>query len=400
MWKRLQRNASYSVISLVVIALLGFVAMYFNARALGVEGLGAYAAVVALGLMLETMSGMQAWQAIMALPHERENRILGAALVVSLGAATLAAVVGIGLALLLELEGGWATIFHMATLCLRIPDPFIGVLRKHDHFRFIAAARTNVAVLTVIIAAALWFAEAGLVAYVVTAALVRLAFVALLMWRAWPISPPERPTRQDIGEFVRFSIPTGLSGAVGSIKDRGIVVLLTAFADSSAVGLYAVADRIANVMQMAYRALYEAVFREMPGARDPLRLIGGIGLAGLGLAAPVLVFAYFFGADLVRIAAGPAFIGASGPLLVLLAVTTASMATLGMRAWVIVKIGPKSMLMCNTIALSALAAAPYFIGQWGAVGAAYTLLLFEAIWTLATLVLLVRNRAVLAGEVK
>ncbi|MEE4154630.1 MAG: oligosaccharide flippase family protein [Erythrobacter sp.] len=396
MWQRLRRNIGWSLGSLGFVAAAGFVTMFVNARALGVEGLGSYATVLALSLMLEALAGLQCWQAVVVLSQrnkEDEASIFGAALALNLASATVAVVIGCGIAVALGLSGGWAVYVHLATLIMRIPDPATGILRLRNAFAFIALVRSLVATASLIAALALWHYSAPLEAYIVVAGLIQAVSAGILLARGIQQCKPSWPTRPELREVLFYSLSTGGSGAIGAIRARGVVLLLNLLADPAAVGLYSLADRITSVMQMVYRAGFEAIFGEMANAARPLDLIVRFGLASLVVACLAYGFAVLFGERLIILAAGERFAPASAIFNLLVLAASASLVTLGLRAWIIVEIGPRAMLFCNSIALLSFLAAPWLISSQAETGAGLFQIAFELVWVAAALSILVRYRS-------
>lgn len=388
MWTRLKRNLGWSLTSLAFVALAGFVSTFFNARALGVEGLGIIAAILAVSLMLESLAGMQCWQAVMTLPKKGadEARIFGAALLMNLATAAVSVVIGIALTASLQLDIGWVIYVHMATLLLRIPDAAVGILRRRDLFDYIAWVRILIAALSVVAAIAFWNISAPLEAYVLAWAAIQSISAIMLIARAVSQCAPAWPSVSDLQAVTGFSLAAGGSGAVGAARKHGIVLILSAVLGPMAVGLYTVADRIAAVMQMVYRAAFEAVYREMGDAPEPLALMTRIGLGALAISGVVTGFIWLTAELLITLVGGSDF--ASGaPVLVLLVIASAiPLITLGLRAWIIIEIGPRTMLICNLVALSALALAPWLMTTFGTAGAAYAQIAFELVWALAVAV--------------
>lgn len=390
---RLSRNVGMTGLSLGVVAICGFAALYFNARALGIELLGVFAAILALSLMLEALAGMQSWQAIVTLNEENEGRIFGAALMINAGTAIIATLTGIVFLFALDFGGGWAGIFHIATLLLRLSDPAMGVLRKHNQFGYLAAVRAGVAVSTLGLAILWYFTAAPIEAYLVSSALVQTGQAALFNIRSWRFTRPKRPTQAIIRRVFAFVFPTGLSGGIGAIRQGGVLVLVGFVAGGSAAGLYAVADRIAGLMRMGYRAVFEALFREMPDIAKPASIIASVAGFGVLLSAVAVAAAHWLGPWVINLAAGAPFTPAASVLTVLVAAVSVTIVTLALRAWIIIAVGPNSMLACNVIALLALTPAPFLINNHGVPGAAWAVLISELAWTVAALIVSWRNRA-------
>ncbi len=399
MWERIVKNASWSLISLGAVALFGFGAMYFNARALGVEGLGALAGVLALSLMLEAFAGMQSWQAVLALSDGREGRVLGAALILNFATALIGVAIGWACLALIDfgLEGYalWAAAALIFSQIIRLSDPLTGVLRKFDHFGFLALVRSVTGCATFLVAIWFWSISAPLTAYLAAFALIYVANNAFLLRKVVQVCCPERPNRDEVFEVLSFCIPTGLSGAIGAIRQRGIVVLLGGIAGAGAVGFYAVADRIAALLQMLYRAMFEAVFKEMPASENRRFLVAAVAGAAFIFSCGALTAVYYLGPPVIIWVAGEAFAPSADVLTILVSAICLSLITLGLRAWVIVRIGPRVMLWCNVFALSALLAAPVLISHYGAVGAALTQIAFEALWLIAITAVLIKKAIVL-----
>lgn len=393
MWQRLRTNASYSVIAMGITAALGIGSMFFNARALGVELLGVYASVLALSLMLEALSGSQLWQAVVALGNGREPEILGAALAINAGTGLIAALAGFAVLSLTDIQGGWTAYILIATLIVRFPDPVTGLLRRHDRFGLIAFVQALAAFLAAIAAMTFWYFNAELYLYFLSAAAIAILNFAILLGATLRHCRPVMPSSSALREVLAFAVPTSLSGAIGALRVRGIVLMLAAISGAAATGLYAVAERIGSVMQMAYRALFEAVFREMSDAEKPVILALGVGAGGLLLSIVATIGAYLLGDFVVTIVAGPDFITSAQVLVLLIVASGVTLTFMGLRALIIVKLGPKAMLACNAISALTLLAAPVLIAEYGVLGAAYTHILFEVTWIVpATLVFLYWSR--------
>jgi O-antigen/teichoic acid export membrane protein len=392
MWKRLSTNIGWSLISLGIVAISGIFVMYFNTRSLGVEGLGAYVTVLAIALMIETLAGMQSWQAMIALTvNERDlSEKFGAALAVNFVLAILGTLIGFVIAFAIELEGAWAAYFHLGTLLFRLPDPALGVLRWHNMFRFIAVIRSAIAITTVLVMIILWSREAALETYLVSSAILYVLSAVALNVQAIRTCFPTYPSHSSVRQVMRFSAAAGGSGAIGAIKARGVVLILDAYAGAAAVGFYAVADRIVSIMQMAYRAAFEVVFREFTRLIDKKGMMSGITLSSLLLSVVAYLLNDFFGATVISLVAGDSFGDSLDILVWLIIVSAVNLTTLGLRAWAIHRLGPQSMLKANFAALFSLFAAPFLIIRFGGVGAALVLLTFEAIWLVVTISMVLR----------
>ncbi|MEP0391108.1 MAG: oligosaccharide flippase family protein [Erythrobacter sp.] len=394
MWERLRKNIGWSLLSMIIVAFSGIFIVYFNTRSLGVEGLGAYATILAFGLMIEALAGMQAWQAVVALADNEQDLAdtFAAALLINGGLAALGVVFGCAIAFIIKLEGGWAVYAHLSTLLIRLPDPALGVLRWHNKFGFIAVVRSTIALASMAVVTALWWIDASLEVYIISAGILYGISSIALNIEAVHSCTPKWPRKASIRRVLSFSLPAGGSGAVGTLRARGVVLLLDAFAGSAAVGLYTVADRIASVMQLFYRAAFEAIFAELSkfDRRSGIILRFSAGLFVLSIAA--WISAELLGGWVVAIIAGPEFKLAAEVLVWLVIVAGVNLVTMGARAWVVLKLGPQTMLIANLISLLAMVIAPWLIIRSGAIGAATVLLLFEAIWIIAITALIMRAR--------
>jgi O-antigen/teichoic acid export membrane protein len=279
----------------------------------------------------------------------------------------------------------------MATIALRVQDPSSGILRFHDRFTWIAAIQIGQAFAMIVVAWILWYQEASLPAYLIATAIVPICAAGALFVLASRIVRPVRPTRAVLREVLFFSIPVGLSGTIGAFRQRGLVLLLGLLSGPAAVGIYSVADRIASVMGMAHATFFQASFREVQTYRPLSRFVLFTGLAGLFLSIAALAVVVLFGKWMLEIAAGAEFLPAYWPLVLLVAAYAMPMAGVGIRAAIIVHVGPKLMLLCNVIAILSFSAAPLLLVREGAVGAAIVSLLFEGIWFAVAVFIFVRG---------
>jgi hypothetical protein len=114
------------------------------------------------------------------------------------------------------------------------------------------------------------------------------------------------------------------------------------------------------------------------------------GVVGLLVSFVALTVVTVFGEWLLERAAGPEFRSAYWPLVLLVAAFALPMAGLGIRAAIIVHIGPKFMLACNVLAMLSFSAAPLLLVKEGAIGAAILSLLFDGIWLIAAMFVFIR----------
>lgn len=374
--RRLGRNTIISLSSQILVVVAGVASLYFNARSLGVGGLGKLTLILAVAALLEKLLTLQTWQAVQVLGPRREQEIFGGALVFDAAALAIAAAAGLVIAYLAMPEG----MLLMLSIAFRLQDPALGLLRLRNRFATIAAIEVAQSLASTILAFVLWKSHAELQSYVLAAAAVSVSTNVLTVAIACADTAPQFPARRILRDVLAFAIPAGASSTIGTLRQSGIVPLLGLMSGPLAVGVFAVAERFGSVLVLLNGVITQAVFREI---KEHVRLLvfltGAVGLIAAALFG--LLFAVA-GSTIISLATGPHFQAALPVLLILIAAHAVSLACVGFRAAVIVNTGPAAMFRCDAGAAFTLLLAPLLIAWAGAAGAAISYLVYEIAWLL------------------
>lgn len=126
-------------------------------------------------------------------------------------------------------------------------------------------------------------------------------------------------------QWLRSSIPFGLTAAMQLINGRTDVLVLGVFRDPAEVGIYRVAVQLATIVifaQQAVNAIQGPHVAHMYAAGDLKKLqkmITKSSRAILAFSLPVVLLLALFGGPIIRLAFGPEYAGAYWPLLILCA---------------------------------------------------------------------------------
>lgn len=410
-FRRVGRNIGVLLGSTGIVLLIGVVQVGLNARALGPEGLGVVTLVQSYALLLGNLFTFESWQplirfgaeAIAADDRKRLRDLVVLAGLFDVAGSTMAGMAAIIVLLLIgpelnisEASLGLALVFSF-TLFFRIAGSTTGILRLFDKFSVVAWVNVSNALLGLAAMIALYLFNASLFQYVIVLAIlnvvasVALIVASLRVYRAHGL-PPLLTTkfytlRPLIPAFSRFSLATFPQSSLNALKLQLDVFLLGWLLGASAVGLYAIAQRVSSAATRLTAPVEQVSYPEIAvlvtdKAYDRLRHIllrfFGFGLiAALGFVVAILLL----GPLVVFLVAGKEFAEAVVPLNWLVIALAITCAGFWIRPATVCLVGPRQYLTTSVIATSAaVVTAPLAIQTLGIAGAGLSQIAFAVIW--------------------
>lgn len=412
--RRLVKHAGYLVSGNMVAAGLGLVALALTARALGPELLGVLALIEAYAALVDRLLRLEPWQALIkygADVLERDERddfrslLKFGALIDACGAAASAAVA----AAAVFLVGPWlgwsddtvtmAGIYSLVLLCHLSATP-TAVLRLFDRFAVFAGLEIAAAGARVVVCAMAFALGAGLWTFVLLAMASHIGRHATLVIVAW-----RELRRQGYADFFKGRLAgvgrrfPGIWSFVFSLKASVLIrrstgdldtLLIGAFLDTGAVGLYHVAKRFGDATLKVGVPIQQAVFPDVArlwARREIQRLrqaVTQVDLLTGALAASVLLVVALNTGLVLDLTVGPEYAGAALLVLLQLLATTTALFGTALRP-VLLSMGLQVLLLkiviVTTLGFYATLAAS--LPLLGVVGASLAHIVQNGLWLVA-----------------
>lgn len=381
-------------------AVLSLIYLALATRALGLDGFGAFTLVTTFALAITGIFQFQTWQAVVRWGQSREQVPDAIGFAVALDLLTIAG--GIAAAGALLAWGGdwlpvppdlrWEAFAYTSVTLLTMRSTPTGILRLHDRYARAAAADSITSVVRVIGAAVVFFMAPDVVAFLIVWTLGELAtFVSY--WRH--ALRDERPRLADIslrrlpaqdGSAWGFVFGTALSGTLLVASRQILVLVVGAIGGTAAAGIYRVAmqlgEGLLKLAQALLRATYPELVRDPDAARHIAARIGRIALY-TGLAAVVL--AALIGKWAIALVAGPEYVSAYLPMILLSAAAAVELAGATLEALLVSRgHAMRNFMLRGVPTFSMVAALFWAIPHWGVAGAA-ALVLVASVVTVAGL---------------
>lgn len=307
------------------------------ARSLGPEVYGIMVMVLSYNRVIERVLRFESWQPVIrfAVQEESDNslvrlqRLYAYGLMLDVGAAVVAALSAVGLALLFGPAFGLKTlhiqliaIYSVATL-FNIAGVPTAALRLSGQFKMLAYAQVVANVLRIAFAFVCMIQGASIIAFMVawTAAqtigsiiVFAAGFRALgMMGISNPLHASRHGLTRDFPGFFGFACSTNLSLTLRVITTEADSLFVGAVAGTSAAAVYYLAKRIAKVAMQVGAQVQAVVYPEVArmwakgniAAFRAATLQVQIALAAVGGA--MLAAAYVFGPLLIRLGPGAAY---------------------------------------------------------------------------------------------
>lgn len=387
MIRRALQNTGWLMGARGVNAVLSLVYLALATRALGLSGFGNFVLVIAFAQAITGLASFQTWQVVVRWGQDRGSGADDAVgFAIALDLLTILAG-GAAAALILLLSGDWLPVppdmreealgFTLVSL-LAIRSTPTGILRLHDRYARAAAADSTTSIVRVTGASIAAVAAPSIESFLLVWGAAELATAAVYWGLAARVQRPA-PGRIGLRRIARahpgawgFVWGTGLSGVLLIASRQVLVLLVGAFGGAAMAGIYRVAAQLGEGLLKLAQALLRATYPELvrdPGAARAIAVrIGRIALF-TGLAA--LVLALLAGEWVIRIIAGPDYLGAYWPMILLSAAAAIELAGATLEALLVSRgHALRNFLLRGLPTLAALLALPFALDLAGAMGAA------------------------------
>ena len=393
LYRRLGRNMAWLAGGTGGAALLGMLAVAFNARALTAREFGLLVLLQTSVLALRGLTTLLTQQPVIHIGSEaldegdraRLGRVIGLALLYDFGGALAASALGVT-ALLLGGEAiGITGELHRHAFVFAAALPFMGYLtangifRLLDRFDLMSALQSGSALLLVTAAGALYWIGAPFSAYVWTWAIYLAASAQVPLWTALWLA-----RRHDIHVSFRLGELSSADRAkvsaycwsswgvtlVDTLRTQGDALLVGAMVGVEAAGFYNVAKQVAGVLRKVTDMYSSATFPEIAtlrargdaAASRQLRrrlILAGIAALVVGVAGIALV-----GRPLLGWVFGPGFVAGYGALVLLVAAAGVQLVAHTQANYVQIYLTPGKLFPIYLTALLAFLGA-VFVGLQG-----------------------------------
>ena len=344
--RSLLRNSGYLGVSKVVAAVCGIATLAFAGRGLGVVTFGTLILITSYAKAVSGIAKFQSWQLIVrygghGIAHGDPDHFkvaTGFAFSLDLLSGIGGMLIGVAL---LPLIGSWVGIrsdylWLAFVYCTLLPTMAsatpTGVLRVLDRFDLISWSSTAQPVSRAILAGAAFAAGASFPIYVAVWYVTELFDDLLLWFLGWRelrrtghlegIRPTLRPTT--LPGAWRFAIDVNLTSSIETVWGPIGRLVVGGLLGPAGAGLFRVASELADGAQkpadLLARAFYPEVVRMDLASSKPWKLMlrGSVLIGGVALLAILVLL--LGGKPLMGLLFGQAFLGAYGPLMILMAI--------------------------------------------------------------------------------
>lgn len=390
-----------------------------NSRALGAHDFGALVVIQSICEFMGLVAAFQTWQAMVRFGAAEQARgdFAGLRARYRLGLAMdfAAAVVAAGLAALvaslffkivgLRAEHAPLALVYALSTAVNATSSSTGVLRLTGRFGMAAAIQVAGAALLFANALLLWALGQPLETYVWSIAaimgLTSLCTIAAAFFVTERLAGGARPSTSapfSRGAFIRFAVATSLSSSLNALRQRGEVLIVSGLLGPAAAGLYAVAYRVAGLIDRFAEAGRQSSYPEMArlvieGGPQAGRVFAARTSAfAAAVAIPALIATVMLARDVLTTAFGDQYAAAS-PILIWLVISSATfLCVFSQSIYTQIVFGAKRVLIINllatTVFLAGAVAGPISFGVSGVgLGAALFAPTFALLIALHTFVL-------------
>ncbi|WP_224826182.1 lipopolysaccharide biosynthesis protein [Cognatishimia sp. MH4019] len=335
-YRRLLKNAGWLFSTQVIGGLIGILTLTMMARALGPAGLGVVAIVQAYVKIVDRLTRLEPWQAVIrhgTVALENGNRqkfaqLIRASIAIDLVGSLLAGTVALLLASLavqwlsLPQDGQRYLILLSLGLFVSFKPTGIAILRIFDRFDLLAKIDVGIILLRFALTAIAYWFGLGLWAFIaillieaIANGLIVFLFSLRELQRREIPSPAHASLRGFPAEnpgFFKLLWNSNINVILRQSTQRFDVIILSAFVDTAAVGVYFLARRLADAALKLARPINQVLYPELvrtwtsgtaAAFRRLLGTVTGVLFAvGLAVFIPVALnmgalLAMFFGAE-------------------------------------------------------------------------------------------------------
>lgn len=367
---------------------LGYLAL--ATRSLGLAGFGQFVLATTFSTALVGFVSFQTWQVVVRWGQTKAT--LGDATGFAIALDLLTVVAGVtAAALILSLAGDWlplpmdlrwATFGLVLVSLLSIRSTPTGILRLHDHYAKAATADSVTSIVRIIGAVVAWLVMPTITGFIVAWAAAEAATAAAYWYFARKAQPLFLShlslTRVPSGEkgAWTFVIGTALSGMLLIASRQFLVVLVGAWGGAALAGTYRVAMQIGEGLLKLAQALLRAVYPELVRTPEAAKQIAGR-IIRIALATGVLavLFSVLAGKWVIGVIAGPEFLAAYTPMILLSAAAAVELVGAALEALLIARGRAITNFLLRAIptALGLLALA-WLVADHGSAGAGMAVL--------------------------
>ncbi len=332
---RIVRNSAFNALGTALILPFNFIALFTLARRLGKESLGTFFTIFAISAVIHWIADAGVSTVLthrIARAPERVRRIVGEAagmlLLVALTSVSLFYVVCVIWMLVAGGDFDWMvlTVAAMAMVTRHTLDFASNAFRGLERFEFENLSRV---LQTALFALFVWAAVypqtggvlAGFTAFMASNVVAASLIVTILVWR-WNCREFHL-SRETMRDWLRESLPLGIGDSVRRLIMQLDTLLLAAFRPPALVGLFSVAYRPLQPLQLLPRTIVSVTFPMMSRvahsdraalSRAFARTTNILWVASL----PIALLTTACAAPLILATAGPDFSGAIWPLRILI----------------------------------------------------------------------------------
>lgn len=425
---RVRKNIAVILSGNATASLFGFAALAFNARALGPESLGVLALLTAYVAVVSRVFSFDSWQSVVSLGGQaltesdmpRLRDLVGFGIALDLFVAFCAFVVGVGLvslalpALKIDPQNqGFAYIYSLALLC-GFSSASNGALRLFDRFSWVSSIQVVASAVNLALSALFFVLQAPLMTYVILG--VALIAVPPVLTAALAVHVTQQHTNLRISQtnwanrallrrFGRFSIWTSAASTAATARQNADVFILAALAPSAAVGTFAVAQKLAQPINMIAQAMRIAVLPEFSRAQSQetiARLVSAFArfsaLVATAGCAGLIVF-YALSRPILTVLFGEQFGG--GGLAVTLMLAAMLLYCIGSvwLSFLVARKGAFPIFLANVAALVCqVLASLWWVPTLGVTGSALATCVGLGVWLMAVCVLAAQEVAKIKGS--
>ena len=320
-------------------AFIMLLATLLAARTLEPQQYGVMVLILAIGRVCERLLRFESWQPLVRFVAEEEHAgtpekiarlyLFGLLLDVTsaLAASGLAIAFGMLLAGLvgLEADDSWLIMIYACAIAVNIRGMPSAALRLGGRFKTLAYIQLFANSLRLLLAAACFLADAGVVAFIVVWTAAQILDSLLFLYCGFralgksgipsPLRSSPFGLRKEFPGFLGFAFSTNLSSMVRTFTHEMDTLLVGAFAGPAMAGLYNLAKRIAKMAQQISDLIQTVVYpdlsrlwskRSTPEFRQAI-----VGLQFLLLAVSLTVFVLILaaGQPLIGLAFGQEYAG-------------------------------------------------------------------------------------------
>lgn len=389
---------------------LGIASLMLTARALSVSNFGTLVMVTTWVAVVDQMFNFQSWQAVVkfgadaieASDYEKLKLVLRKALILDVATAVFGYLVLCFTCFCASFFGVsrevvyFAAIFGVTILFNLSGIPF-GILRLYKRFSLISVATFSAALVRLAFVALAFQQGWGLLGFVFAWTVGSITGSVLLWCLSFSLLREEalvdflqtpKPFNLKIDGFTSFTVSTNLSGSLKMGAREADVLVVGAVLGSAGAGLYKIAKQVGSAFLKLVDPLYQAIYPQLAEqvARGQYRAFASLsiisGVVALLSGAVIFLLVFAFSSTLITLVAGEDFLNAAPVLVMYMVSVVIAAAGFPLQPGMLALGFPRQSLVvhawCTFIYLPLLI---LFAIWWGLVGAALAYAIYYALWT-------------------